>query len=252
MDKLEKSNGYFVIAPNILFDEYYKKIGMEAVGMYLYLLRRRGSKQVAYPSIATICKDCGIGRGKAFKLTDILIAEKLIIKESNRMGNKYRINDKSLMINNLKYYKNKDYESDNYSMPEVEMVGEVVPGTDYVVPESNDGSTRNGHKDRNNKKETIKKETKGVELPDSLNNTEFLNTWDSWNQYRKEIKKSLKPTTTKRQILFLSKHPNEAIEIMEQSIMNGWTGLFQIKGIPKKQPSNSQHDINKDILTGKI
>lgn len=70
-------------------------------------------------------------------------------------------------------------------------------------------------------------ETKGQEI-----STEFIdqNAWSEWEQYRKEKKKTLTPTTIKKQIAFLNEHRADHAAIIEQSIRNGWTGLFEIKG----------------------
>jgi len=46
--------------------------------------------------------------------------------------------------------------------------------------------------------------------------------WNEWVQFRKEIKKKLVATTISRQIKFLEKHKDTHIEILEQSILNGW------------------------------
>lgn len=56
--------------------------------------------------------------------------------------------------------------------------------------------------------------------------------WMEWVQYRKEKKKTLTPSTIDKQIKQLTKWHNEGQDvkqIINQSIMNGWTGLFKIK-----------------------
>lgn len=64
----------------------------------------------------------------------------------------------------------------------------------------------------------------------------FKNTWGDWERHRKEKRNKLTPSAIKKQLNFLGGRPeNEAIEIMNRSITNGWTGLFplskQINGI---------------------
>lgn len=54
--------------------------------------------------------------------------------------------------------------------------------------------------------------------------------WSEWEQYRKEKKQKLTPSTVKKQIQFLGGRGDpEIIAIINQSITNGWTGLFEIK-----------------------
>lgn len=64
-----------------------------------------------------------------------------------------------------------------------------------------------------------------------MNLPQWLNqeAWSEWVQFRKEIKKKLVPTTINRQLKFLEKHKEDHVLIIEQSIMNGWTGLFILK-----------------------
>ena len=42
------------------------------------------------------------------------------------------------------------------------------------------------------------------------------------------------PLTIKQQINFLSEHKEDYIQIINNSIQNGWTGLFPLKGNNKK------------------
>jgi len=62
------------------------------------------------------------------------------------------------------------------------------------------------------------------DLPQWLNKE----AWAEWVQFRKEIKKKLVQTTINRQLKFLEKHKDTHVLILEQSIQNGWQGLFNI------------------------
>ncbi len=55
------------------------------------------------------------------------------------------------------------------------------------------------------------------------------NVWEEWCQYRKQIKKKLTPLSAKKQIEFLGKYKSIYVQIINQSIQNGWTGLFPLK-----------------------
>jgi len=51
-----------------------------------------------------------------------------------------------------------------------------------------------------------------------------------WIQYRKELGKKITPSTAKKQIRFLGgRDPAVSVAIINQSIENGWTGLFELK-----------------------
>lgn len=68
-------------------------------------------------------------------------------------------------------------------------------------------------------------------LPASLDTKKFRAEWAKWVQHRKEIKKTLTPSTVKTQLKDLEKwgHDN-AITSIHRSIRNGWTGLFEDGG----------------------
>jgi hypothetical protein len=70
-----------------------------------------------------------------------------------------------------------------------------------------------------------KKRKEDIVLPDWIN----LNAWNAWVQHRKEIKKPLKPTTIRLQLRFLEEHKKDHTQIIKNSIVNGWTGLFVLR-----------------------
>ena len=58
----------------------------------------------------------------------------------------------------------------------------------------------------------------------------FQKAWADWESHRTEKRNKLTPSTIKRQLKFLAPFGVEtAIEIIEKSITNGWTGLFEPK-----------------------
>lgn len=75
-----------------------------------------------------------------------------------------------------------------------------------------------------------RKKENNIELPENLNTEEFLATWNDWTAYRKEIKKTMTERTQKMQLKKLSDYPvGTAIAMIEQSIENGWQGIFELK-----------------------
>ena len=66
-----------------------------------------------------------------------------------------------------------------------------------------------------------------VEFPDSLQTAAFKKAWESWESYRKEIRKSLTPSTSEQQLGLLAGWGEpKAIEAITKSITQGWVGLF--------------------------
>lgn len=72
-------------------------------------------------------------------------------------------------------------------------------------------------------------------LPDYIH----LESWNEWTEYRRQAKKKLTPTTVAKQHKFLSEYdkPTQAV-IINQSITNGWTGLFEPKGATNGNTKN--------------
>jgi hypothetical protein len=83
-------------------------------------------------------------------------------------------------------------------------------------------------------------EIKDPELPDNLDTPDFIDTWHEWVKYRAETKHKLTKTTVIKQINKLAEHPPDtAVAMLNQSIENGWQGIFPLNNNGKKQP---QHD----------
>lgn len=74
------------------------------------------------------------------------------------------------------------------------------------------------------------KEIKKTDIPEWIK----PEIWDRWEKYRKDIRKKLTPLTVKQQIKFLTEHKEDYETIINNSIQNGWTGLFPIKSNNKK------------------
>jgi len=70
---------------------------------------------------------------------------------------------------------------------------------------------------------------KQVVFPENLQTEDFKTTWSAWQQYRKEKRQALTPSTVKSQLKKLSKTPEQAVAILKQSIEMGWLGLFPLK-----------------------
>jgi hypothetical protein len=90
------------------------------------------------------------------------------------------------------------------------------------------GQQADTNKNVKNVKNVINKE---IILPEWLNK----DVWKNWVEYRKEKKQKLTPRSIAMQLKELEKDKEHHVEILEQSIRNGWTGLFPLKGDNKVQ-----------------
>jgi hypothetical protein len=62
----------------------------------------------------------------------------------------------------------------------------------------------------------------------SLDFPEFKQTWERWEQARREMKKPLTPSARNSQLRMLATVPADATAIIERSIQNQWQGLFPL------------------------
>lgn len=73
-----------------------------------------------------------------------------------------------------------------------------------------------------------------------------LESWYDWVTHRTEIKKKLTPSTAKKQIQFLGGRADpEIIAIINQSITNGWTGLFELKNNTNGIRTTNQRSVRR-------
>ena len=120
----------------------------------------------------------------------------------------------------------------------------VSPDNDKVSLGSDKVSLQNDTRvslgSEQNKNTTNKKSKE--ELPDWLNKEIWLN----WISYRKEQRKPLTSQSIRLQLKELGKDIPHHAEILEQSIKNGWTGLFPLKGDVNKnnilKAKNNKYD----------
>lgn len=74
--------------------------------------------------------------------------------------------------------------------------------------------------------------------------------WDRWTHYRKQIRKPLKEASLHAAQKKLASHGEEQAAVVEQSIANGWTGLFPLKtngGHSAARRRNSAEEIHDTL-----
>jgi hypothetical protein len=87
------------------------------------------------------------------------------------------------------------------------------------------------YKDEGNTKGLKEGKAAAPTFPRTLDTPEFREAWCEWAKHRKEIRQTLTPTTTTKQLEALaSVGVTAAIKTIQLSITNGWRGLFPRKG----------------------
>ncbi len=139
-------------------------------------------------------------------------------------------------------------------------------GYDYIVfekpntekpntekPETEKPNTENPQLlNTNNTKDLIKlntnnSKTEGLEYPFELN----VEAWEYWKDFRKkEYRKSYKNLGEKaaiKKLLKLSTSKEEQALILEQSMENGWIGIFALKSEKKRKINDLMNEYNKGL-----
>ncbi len=76
-------------------------------------------------------------------------------------------------------------------------------------------------------------------IPDKLNTPRFLEAWEAWLSERKAKRNKVSACAAKMQFKeLLEWGPDEAVRSIEQSIKNGWTGLFKPEKEKEKKVGN--------------
>lgn len=118
-------------------------------------------------------------------------------------------------------------EADLYLVTDVREQGRIIDRIVTVSAEPMGLSPKCGLP---NLGETQIKKTPPINITDSKHYISIIKGWEEWVDYRKEIKKKMTASTVKKQVAFLSsRSSDEQQAIIDQSITNGWTGLFEIK-----------------------
>ena len=104
----------------------------------------------------------------------------------------------------------------------------LVNWSRYQIEETQSGHNPDTNRTREKKGKEREEE---IALPEELDTPDFRKAWSEWTEYRRESKKKLTKSTITRQLGSLAKLGEEAaIASIDQSISNGWTGLFEPKG----------------------
>lgn len=124
------------------------------------------------------------------------------------------------------------YEKRGRYIPEDLFSTTVIEGETTVNPKITPVIVSDNPQTKLNKRKVDNIKTNSIILlPNEFrDSTDFTDAWQEWEQYRKQRKGKLTPITVKHQIKFLSQfNINDAIAIIQQSIQNGWIGLFELK-----------------------
>lgn len=187
---------------NSFVDFYGELVGVHGVAVYSVLCRHANNDtQQCFPSMDTIGRKAGIRSRKTVSKSIEILEKYHIIEVEKAQGTDGKRLNNIYRLNNPKAWKKvsekvKQIEDDGLEEFERDMPEEAHKPVDAVVI-----------------------------LPAWLN----PGVWAQWIAFRKEIKKKLTPISIKQQIAFLEMHKSDHVDIIRNSIQNGWQGLFPLK-----------------------
>jgi len=88
---------------------------------------------------------------------------------------------------------------------------------------------------------------------DTLCTDAFRDAWARWVRYRRELRKPLRPSTIQAQIRTLETFGHDgAVAAIEQSIVNGWQGLFapRVAAMPAATAAQSWRELVREAMKG--
>lgn len=94
------------------------------------------------------------------------------------------------------------------------------------LPKEQEDLAESANTKDNSKRQSQKTTPKGRDPAPGLD----LAAWDRWVEYRKAIKKPIKPVSEELAQKALAKFGSDQVAVVEQSIANSWQGLFPVKG----------------------
>ncbi|HBJ1648216.1 TPA: helix-turn-helix domain-containing protein [Clostridium botulinum] len=242
--------GYGIIPKSIM----RSNLSCGAKVLYAYICSFTGAGNSAFPSLELMCNELGMSEKKIYKCRKELIDNNLIAIEKKRIGSKYTNNIYTIITNPIS---EKDIEPSHFERVQNEP-SKIEPVQNDHVQESEETShscepSQNGHVQNEpcpkvgtisnrliNKKEKEKKEKKTEfdELIEEYTENESLKeTLYEFIKMRKTIKAAITTTGLKRILTRLDKLAStdiDKISILDNSIMNSWKGIFELKGIDAK------------------
>lgn len=177
-----------------------------------------------HPSQATVAKECGLTDRSVRSAVKAAIQTGWLVEEPSpgNRANRYRF-DKDAMREGGKKFHQEPRSTRNH----------VPASRNHVPPRRNHVPPIN-----KNRPLTVPEPSPPTPLPGELVCLPgFVETWADWERHRSEKRQRLTPTARSRQLAMLVRQP-DPVACLNQSIQNGWTGLFEVKA----EPGRADHD----------
>ena len=205
MDKLIYDSGFGILPKRVMIDP---NLSLQAKGIFAYLVTYAGNGNEAFPSLRTISYQLGISKDTAGKYIKELKENGYLEIEQKKENGRFSHNVYKLI-------------------PCPKFTVSESTSTDVTIPGNLASNINNNN---NNKKE--KETTLDKIIKEYTTNNDLVNTLVDFMKMRKSIKKPLTDRALKgilTKLDNLCENEQTKIEILEQSIINCWSGVFPLK-----------------------
>ena len=221
--RVKKDNNFTTINNEFIFN---KNLSLKAKGLLCHILALPNDWTLYVEEVGKWHKD---GKSAIYAAFQELTANGYMKREQIRQNGKFKGYDYIV------------FEKPNMENPETEK-----PNTEKPNTENPQLLNTNNTKDLI-KLNTNNSKTEGIEYPFELN----VEAWESWKEFRKkEYRKSYKDLGEKaaiKKLLKLSTSKEEQALILEQSMENGWIGIFALKSEKKRKINDLMNEYNKGL-----
>lgn len=213
------ASGWFALARETVF--HLAEVGGSAAVVYLVLAAHADGNGCSWPSIDRIRAVAKQTKRSTLRAIRELEAAGLLTVDRSGSGGRSRPN-----TYRLGGVKREPVLCEN----RFPFVPKQVPVCPETVSKGNlEQELRTTNK--NNNKKARRDAAAAVGIPSEIDSLAFREAWARWVEYRAELKKRLTPKSAAMQLKMLAGlGESAAIESIEQSIRNGWQGLFEPKG----------------------
>ena len=221
--RVKKDNNFTTINNEFIFN---KNLSLKAKGLLCHILALPNDWTLYVEEVGKWHKD---GKDAIYSAFKELSINGYMQREQIRQNGKFKGYDYIV------------FEKPNMDNPETEK------------PETEKPNTENPQLlNTNNTKDLIKlntnnSKTEGIEYSFELN----VEAWESWKDFRKkEYRKSYKDLGEKaaiKKLLKLTQSKEEQALILEQSMENGWIGIFALKSEKKRKINDLMNEYNKGL-----
>ncbi len=226
--RVKKDNNFTTINNEFIFNN---NLSLKAKGLLCHILALPNDWTLYVEEVGKWHKD---GKTSIYSAFKELTANGYMKREQIRKDNRF-----------------KGYDYVVFEKPNLDLLNTENLNTENLNTESlNTGNQQ--LLNTNNTKDLIKlntnnSKTEGIEYPFELN----VEAWESWKDFRKkEYRKSYKNLGEKaaiKKLLKLSTSKEEQALILEQSMENGWIGIFALKSEKKRKINDLMNEYNKGL-----